>query len=88
MQLAEALLKKEQLNYEDVELLIGPPPHGAKAKISPSEWEIFGSEDASDVNSPRDLPTSQPVPRVDSPPLDSPGAVERKKVLRGDDEKS
>lgn len=29
-QVAEALLEKETLNYDDVEKLIGPPPNGRK----------------------------------------------------------
>lgn len=32
-QLAEALLKKETLNYDDVEKLIGPPPHNNKRYV-------------------------------------------------------
>lgn len=31
--MAETLLKKESLSYEDVEKLIGPPPHGKKNLI-------------------------------------------------------
>lgn len=35
---AEALLEKETLNYNDMEELIGPPPHGKKRIVS--EWDI------------------------------------------------
>ncbi|XP_067004008.2 mitochondrial inner membrane m-AAA protease component paraplegin [Anabrus simplex] len=37
--LAEALLAKETLNYDEVEKLIGPPPHGKKRLIDPGEFE-------------------------------------------------
>jgi spastic paraplegia protein 7 len=37
--LAETLLKKETLNYDDVEKLIGPPPFGKKRLIGPEEFE-------------------------------------------------
>uniref|UniRef100_A0ABI0NNW9 SPG7 matrix AAA peptidase subunit, paraplegin n=1 Tax=Bos taurus TaxID=9913 RepID=A0ABI0NNW9_BOVIN len=36
--LASALLEKEVINYEDIEALIGPPPHGPKKKIAPQKW--------------------------------------------------
>ncbi|KAK2578833.1 hypothetical protein KPH14_002450 [Odynerus spinipes] len=37
--LAEALLKKETLTYDDVEKLIGPPLYGKKRLIEPAEFE-------------------------------------------------
>ncbi|EGI70404.1 Paraplegin, partial [Acromyrmex echinatior] len=37
--LAEALLKKETLFYDDVEKLIGPPPYGKKRLVEPAEFE-------------------------------------------------
>nr|CAD7203567.1 unnamed protein product [Timema douglasi] len=37
--LAETLLKKETLNYDDVELLIGPPPFGKKNLISEVDFQ-------------------------------------------------
>ena len=37
--MAEALLKRETLNYEDVESLLGPPPHGKKHLVTPTEYE-------------------------------------------------
>ncbi|KAL0621694.1 Paraplegin [Plecturocebus cupreus] len=36
--LANALLEKEVINYEDIEALIGPPPHGPKKMITPQRW--------------------------------------------------
>ncbi|XP_053411401.1 paraplegin isoform X2 [Nycticebus coucang] len=36
--LASALLEKEVINYEDIEALIGPPPHGPKKMIAPQRW--------------------------------------------------
>merc|ERR1719431_914016 len=37
--LAQLLLKKETLNYDDVEALLGPPPFGKKHLISPADYE-------------------------------------------------
>ena len=37
--MAEALLVKETLNYDDIEALLGPPPHGKKALVSPADYE-------------------------------------------------
>lgn len=37
--LAETLLEKETLNYDEVEKLIGPPPFGKKRLIGPAEFE-------------------------------------------------
>ncbi|KAM9192273.1 mitochondrial inner membrane m-AAA protease component paraplegin isoform 2-T2 [Dugong dugon] len=36
--LANALLEKEVINYEDIEALIGPPPYGPKKMIMPQRW--------------------------------------------------
>nr|XP_004417862.2 PREDICTED: paraplegin [Odobenus rosmarus divergens] len=36
--LANALLEKEVIHYEDIEALIGPPPHGPKKMIAPQRW--------------------------------------------------
>ncbi|KAM5210591.1 mitochondrial inner membrane m-AAA protease component paraplegin isoform 1-T1 [Hipposideros larvatus] len=36
--LANALLEKEVINYDDIEALIGPPPHGPKKMIAPLRW--------------------------------------------------
>jgi len=37
--MAQALLKKETLNYDDVEALLGPPPFGKKHLVSPVDYE-------------------------------------------------
>jgi len=37
--LAEELIKKETLNYQDVEALLGPPPFGKKHLVSPLDYE-------------------------------------------------
>ena len=37
--MAEALLARETLNYDDVEKLLGPPPHGKKHLVSPVDFE-------------------------------------------------
>lgn len=50
LQLAETLLKKETLNYEDVENLLGPPPYGTKRLIEPAEFEENLRKDAGDSN--------------------------------------
>ena len=54
--MATALLDKETLNYDDVEKLIGPPPHGKKHLVSPVEYEKalrdqaeIGSKDAAGI---------------------------------------
>lgn len=39
--MAENLIKKETLNYNDVEALIGPPPYGNKRLIEPADFEEF-----------------------------------------------
>ncbi|XP_059569952.1 paraplegin isoform X2 [Alligator mississippiensis] len=36
--LADALLEKEVINYDDIEALIGPPPYGTKKMIAPQSW--------------------------------------------------
>lgn len=37
--LAEALLQKETLNYDDVEAILGPPPYANKMAIEPLQFE-------------------------------------------------
>lgn len=36
--LANALLECEVVNYDDIEALLGPPPHGPKKMIVPQSW--------------------------------------------------
>uniref|UniRef100_A0A803T1S0 SPG7 matrix AAA peptidase subunit, paraplegin n=1 Tax=Anolis carolinensis TaxID=28377 RepID=A0A803T1S0_ANOCA len=52
--LANALLEKEVINYEDIEALIGPPPHGPKKMISPQSW-IEAEKDKQDLWVPPSL---------------------------------
>lgn len=58
-QLANALLEKEVINYEDIEALIGPPPHGPKKMIAPQRWvdaqrekQDSGEEEAEETQQP------------------------------------
>lgn len=37
-QLANALLEREVVNYDDIEALLGPPPYGPKKMIVPQNW--------------------------------------------------
>lgn len=36
--MANALLEREVVNYDDIEALLGPPPHGPKKRILPQSW--------------------------------------------------
>lgn len=36
--LSNALLEREVVNYDDIEALLGPPPHGPKRMILPQSW--------------------------------------------------
>lgn len=56
-QLAETLLKKETLTYEDVVGLIGPPPFGKKNLIDPADYETSVK-----------VPSSPPPETQDAPP--------------------
>lgn len=47
--LAEMLLKKETLNYDDVEGLLGPPPFSGKRLVDPAEFEENMRKDAGDT---------------------------------------
>lgn len=59
-QLAETLFKKETLNYDDVEKLLGPPPHGKKKLIDPAEFEENVRKDAGDYKT-RDAEANTPI---------------------------
>ncbi|KAB1256491.1 Paraplegin [Camelus dromedarius] len=61
--LASALLEKEVISYEDIEALIGPPPHGPKKMIAPLRWSDSERErrDAGE-----EVPQQQP-PRGEEP---------------------
>ncbi|XP_032180265.1 paraplegin isoform X3 [Mustela erminea] len=56
--LANALLEKEVINYEDIEALIGPPPHGPKKMIAPQRWREADTEkqDPGEEEAPRQPP--------------------------------
>lgn len=43
------MLKKETLNYDDVETILGPPPFGLKRLIEPAEFEESVRKDAGDT---------------------------------------
>uniref|UniRef100_A0A8D2DNX0 Mitochondrial inner membrane m-AAA protease component paraplegin n=1 Tax=Sciurus vulgaris TaxID=55149 RepID=A0A8D2DNX0_SCIVU len=65
--LANALLEKEVINYEDIEALIGPPPHGPKKMIPPQRWidaqreqQASGEEEAAQQPPPRGEEPSWP----------------------------
>ncbi|KAM6161264.1 LOW QUALITY PROTEIN: mitochondrial inner membrane m-AAA protease component paraplegin-like [Erethizon dorsatum] len=65
--LANALLEKEVINYEDIEALIGPPPHGPKKMIAPQRWidaqrenQVAGEEEAAPLPPPRGEEPSWP----------------------------
>uniref|UniRef100_A0A4W6CKW8 SPG7 matrix AAA peptidase subunit, paraplegin n=1 Tax=Lates calcarifer TaxID=8187 RepID=A0A4W6CKW8_LATCA len=56
--LANALLEREVVNYDDIEALLGPPPHGPKKMIVPQSW-VEAERDKQDTG--EDEP--QPPPR-------------------------
>lgn len=57
-QLANALLEREVVNYDDIEALLGPPPHGPKKMIVPQS-PLEAEKDKQDTG--EDEP--QPPPR-------------------------
>ncbi|KAM9301691.1 mitochondrial inner membrane m-AAA protease component paraplegin [Gastrophryne carolinensis] len=59
--LANTLLEREVINYNDIEALIGPPPHGPKKMIAPQSW-IEAEKDKQD--------TGEEEPRKPPPPKD------------------
>jgi len=50
--LAENLIKKETLNYDDVEKLLGPPPFGQKKLIDPAQFEENIRKESGDTKEP------------------------------------
>ncbi|XP_069757986.1 mitochondrial inner membrane m-AAA protease component paraplegin isoform X2 [Narcine bancroftii] len=54
--LANALVEREVLNYDDIESLIGPPPLGPKKRIPPQSW-IEAEKDNQDTGK------NEPPPR-------------------------
>lgn len=66
--MAETLLERETLNYNDVEALIGPPPHGKKRLIEPADFEASLKKEVSNNDSGTDSKngnenTSDPSPK-------------------------
>ena len=51
-QLAEELLKRETLNYSDIEKLIGPPTHGKKQLIEVLDFGPVNPEVTKQPKSP------------------------------------
>lgn len=58
--MANALLEREVVNYDDIEALLGPHPHGPKKMIVPQSW-LEAERDKQDTGD--DEP--QPPPRKD-----------------------
>ncbi|CAG7825507.1 unnamed protein product [Allacma fusca] len=58
--LAVELLKKETLNYDQVEAIIGPPPFGKKRLIGPEEFEAGVNDQAGNPPKPSSDSTEQP----------------------------
>lgn len=48
------------INYEDIEALIGPPPHGPKKMIAPQRW--------SEADTEKQDPGEEEAPRQPPPP--------------------
>lgn len=46
--MANTLLEREVINYDDMEVLLGPPPHGHKKMIAPQSW-IEAEKDKQDT---------------------------------------
>ncbi|XP_053304719.1 paraplegin [Spea bombifrons] len=64
--LANALLEREVINYDDIEKLIGPPPHGPKKMIAPQSW-IEAEKDKQDNG--EDEPRQRPRPKIEEEDL-------------------
>ncbi|KAL0902773.1 hypothetical protein ABMA27_000575 [Loxostege sticticalis] len=66
--LAEELLKKETLNYKEVEAILGPPPFPRKKFIDPVEFENnlrnLEKASASEEVTQTDTPSAKPEPNV------------------------
>uniref|UniRef100_A0A3P8UH77 SPG7 matrix AAA peptidase subunit, paraplegin n=1 Tax=Cynoglossus semilaevis TaxID=244447 RepID=A0A3P8UH77_CYNSE len=55
--LASALLEREVVNYNDIEALLGPPPHGPKKMILPQSW-VEAEKDKQDTGDEEPQPPS------------------------------
>uniref|UniRef100_A0A8B9GU30 Mitochondrial inner membrane m-AAA protease component paraplegin n=1 Tax=Astyanax mexicanus TaxID=7994 RepID=A0A8B9GU30_ASTMX len=69
--LANALLEREVVNYEDIEALLGPPPHGPKKMIAPQSW-IEAEKDKQDTGEEEPRRPQRP-PRKDEEEEVNPG---------------
>ncbi|XP_071973538.1 mitochondrial inner membrane m-AAA protease component paraplegin [Engystomops pustulosus] len=67
-ELANALLEREVINYNDIEALIGPPPHGPKKMIAPQSW-VDAERDKQDTGEEE---SRRPPPRKDEDEEDEP----------------
>ncbi|CAL8096428.1 unnamed protein product [Orchesella dallaii] len=56
--MAKELLAKETLNYDDVQAILGPPPHGEKNLIGPEEFEVNVNQQA---GVPKSTSPTEPV---------------------------
>uniref|UniRef100_A0A7N6FKD0 AAA+ ATPase domain-containing protein n=1 Tax=Anabas testudineus TaxID=64144 RepID=A0A7N6FKD0_ANATE len=56
--LANALLEREVVNYDDIEALLGPPPHGPKKMIVPQSW-VEAQRDKQDTGEDEPQPPPQ-----------------------------
>lgn len=56
--MANELLARETLNYNDIEAILGPPPFGAKNLIGPEEFEVTVNEQA---GVPKSTPPTEPM---------------------------
>uniref|UniRef100_A0A8D3BIV8 SPG7 matrix AAA peptidase subunit, paraplegin n=1 Tax=Scophthalmus maximus TaxID=52904 RepID=A0A8D3BIV8_SCOMX len=56
--LANALLEREVVNYDDIEALLGPPPHGPKKMILPQSW-VEAERDKQDTGDDEPQPPSR-----------------------------
>ncbi|KAM8946776.1 mitochondrial inner membrane m-AAA protease component paraplegin [Pelodytes ibericus] len=66
--LTNALLEKEVINYDDIEKLIGPPPHGPKKMIAPQSW-IEAEKDKQDNGDDESGRPPRPREEEDDPNL-------------------
>lgn len=57
-QLANALLEREVVNYDDIEALLGPPPYGPKKIILPQSW-VEAERDKQDTGDEEPQPPSR-----------------------------
>ena len=62
-QLANTLLEREVVNYDDIEALLGSPPYGPKKMIAPQTW-IEAEKDKQDTGED-EPPRPRPPPRKD-----------------------